>query len=65
MVADRVVNAVQLRKIVEDRRGDVIDRAALEPPNGRVELEIDDVNLLTAEERRVVDSLFCAGGLRR
>src|SRR5262245_59277278 len=56
------VEAHQLREVVEDGGRDVVDHAAREPAHDHVELQIDDVDLRTAEERSVAELLLDVRG---
>lgn len=51
MRVDRVVQTIELGRVVERGAGDMVERAAANPAHGEQELEIDDVELLAREER--------------
>ena len=58
VIAHGIVNAIQLRKWVENGRRDVIQDAALEPVRDHVEFDVDDVRCRPDEERAVSDLLL-------
>ncbi len=61
MRVDGLVELDQLGRVVENRRWNVIDGAASEPAHSHQELEVDDVDLLAAEEGPLADLCVCLG----
>jgi len=65
MVACGIVHADEPGIVGKDRGGNVVDLAADEPAHRHVELQVHDLDVLAAEERRAGDVLLCRPGPRR